>query len=75
MTQKFVYCQWVVLNGYGFYGEKLVEKAVSLAKQDGAHISMDLASFEVLSVLDLILWFHVSICYDLSAKMFPFIKV
>lgn len=40
--------QWVVLNGYGFYGEKLVGKAVSLAKQDGACISMDLASFEVV---------------------------
>lgn len=40
--------QWVVLNGYGFYGEKLVEKAVSLAKEDGACISMDLASFEVV---------------------------
>eukprot|EP01018_Ginkgo_biloba_P008583 Gb_26465 [translate_table: standard] len=40
--------EWVVLNGYGFYGPELVENAVRLAKQEGAFVSMDLASFEVV---------------------------
>lgn len=40
--------QWVVLNGYGFYGEELVERAVDLAKKEGAQVSMDLSSFEVV---------------------------
>lgn len=40
--------QWVVLNGYGFYGEELVERAVDLAKKEGAQVAMDLSSFEVV---------------------------
>eukprot|EP00252_Welwitschia_mirabilis_P008167 TRINITY_DN1988_c0_g1_i2.p1 TRINITY_DN1988_c0_g1~~TRINITY_DN1988_c0_g1_i2.p1 ORF type:complete len:343 (+),score=54.79 TRINITY_DN1988_c0_g1_i2:3-1031(+) len=40
--------QWLVLNGYGFYGQNLVENATSLAKEAGARVSMDLASFEVV---------------------------
>ncbi len=40
--------QWLVLNGYGFYGAELLETAVQHAKQEGVKISMDLASFEVV---------------------------
>jgi sugar/nucleoside kinase (ribokinase family) len=40
--------QWLVLNGYGFYGTELLETAVQHAKQEGVKISMDLASFEVV---------------------------
>ncbi|KAH7292629.1 hypothetical protein KP509_29G078400 [Ceratopteris richardii] len=40
--------KWVVLNGYGFYGEDLVETAVGLAKKEGLQVAMDLSSFEVI---------------------------
>ncbi|KAG6546370.1 hypothetical protein Mapa_012411 [Marchantia paleacea] len=40
--------KWVVLNGYGFYWPDLTEKAVELAKQEGARVALDLASFEVV---------------------------
>jgi hypothetical protein len=39
--------QWIILNGYGLYGEDLVERAVDLAKDGGAQVAMDLSSFEV----------------------------
>ena len=39
--------QWIVLNGYGLYGEELIERAVDLAKDEGARVAMDLSSFEV----------------------------
>eukprot|EP01018_Ginkgo_biloba_P010761 Gb_41175 [translate_table: standard] len=45
---KYLGSEWVVLNGYGFYGLELVENAIRLAKQEGAFVSMDLASFEVV---------------------------
>lgn len=40
--------KWIVLNGYGFYGEELVERAVDLAKKEGVKVAMDLSSFEVI---------------------------
>ena len=40
--------KWVVLNGYGFYVDDLLENAVDLCKQEGVKVSMDLASFEVV---------------------------
>lgn len=40
--------KWVVLNGYGFYGAELLEKAIVHCKQEGVKISLDLASFEVV---------------------------
>lgn len=40
--------KWIVLNGYGLYGEDLVERAVDLAKKEGAQVAMDLSSFEVI---------------------------
>ena len=46
--EDFRGAKWVVLNGYGFYGEDLLETAVDLCKKEGVKISMDLASFEVV---------------------------
>ncbi|EFJ30447.1 hypothetical protein SELMODRAFT_169827 [Selaginella moellendorffii] len=46
--EDFKGIKWLVLNGYGFYGEELVESAAHLAKLEGALVSMDLASFEVV---------------------------
>eukprot|EP00245_Coleochaete_scutata_P017830 TRINITY_DN894_c0_g1_i2.p1 TRINITY_DN894_c0_g1~~TRINITY_DN894_c0_g1_i2.p1 ORF type:complete len:437 (-),score=61.31 TRINITY_DN894_c0_g1_i2:1119-2429(-) len=46
--EDFCGAKWVVLNGYAFYAEGLIEHAVALAKAEGARISMDLASFEVV---------------------------
>lgn len=46
--EDFRGAKWVVLNGYGFYGEELLESAVDLCKQEGVKVSMDLASFEVV---------------------------
>lgn len=40
--------KWIVLNGYGLYGEELVERAVDLAKKEGVQVAMDLSSFEVI---------------------------
>ncbi|GLJ19186.1 hypothetical protein SUGI_0344560 [Cryptomeria japonica] len=60
--------KWVVLNGYGFYGQELVEKSVCLAKQAGAFVSMDLASFEVVrnfrpQLLDLLKSGQIDLCF------------
>ena len=60
--------QWFVLNEYGFYGHKLVKKVVSLEKQDGACLSMDLARFEVVlnfrsQLLDLLESGKVDLCF------------
>jgi len=46
--EDFRGAQWVVMNGYGFYGEDLLESAVDLCKEEGVKVSMDLASFEVV---------------------------
>uniref|UniRef100_A0A7I4BH95 Carbohydrate kinase PfkB domain-containing protein n=1 Tax=Physcomitrium patens TaxID=3218 RepID=A0A7I4BH95_PHYPA len=46
--EDFKGAKWVVLNGYGFYGEDLLERAVDLCKEEGVKVSMDLASFEVV---------------------------
>eukprot|EP00250_Pteridium_aquilinum_P008385 c17905_g1_i1 orf=209-1372(+) len=40
--------KWIVLNGYGLYGEELVERAVDLARKEGVQVAMDLSSFEVI---------------------------
>jgi sugar/nucleoside kinase (ribokinase family) len=49
LTRKdFQGAKWAVLNGYGFYGEDLLENAVDLCKKEGVKVSMDLASFEVV---------------------------
>jgi sugar/nucleoside kinase (ribokinase family) len=40
--------KWVVMNGYGFYVDDLLETTVDLCKQEGVKVSMDLASFEVV---------------------------
>ncbi|CAM6092177.1 unnamed protein product [Calypogeia fissa] len=40
--------KWLVLNGYGFYWPDLTETAVKLAKEEGARVALDLASFEVV---------------------------
>lgn len=48
ITKDFRGAKWVVLNGYGFYGEELLENAVDLCKKEGVKVSMDLASFEVV---------------------------
>uniref|UniRef100_A0A0D6R0N9 Carbohydrate kinase PfkB domain-containing protein n=1 Tax=Araucaria cunninghamii TaxID=56994 RepID=A0A0D6R0N9_ARACU len=60
--------KWVVLNGYGFYGQGLVEDAVHLAKKEGAFVSMDLASFEVVrnfrsQLLDLLKSGQIDLCF------------
>eukprot|EP00249_Psilotum_nudum_P015319 c25261_g1_i1 orf=134-1273(+) len=46
--QDFHGVKWVVLSAYGFYGVELVERAVELAKLEGALVSMDFSSFEVV---------------------------
>ncbi|KAG0557229.1 hypothetical protein KC19_11G111900 [Ceratodon purpureus] len=46
--EDFRGAKWVVLNGYGFYGENLLENAVDLCQKVGVKVSMDLASFEVV---------------------------
>ena len=39
---------WFVLNGYAFYGEGLVEKAVAAARAAGCRVALDMGSFEVV---------------------------
>ena len=46
--EDFKGAKWLVLNGYGFYGTDLLEKAVELCSLEGVKVSMDLASFEVV---------------------------
>lgn len=46
--EDFKGAKWLVLNGYGFYGTDLLEKAVELCNLEGVKVSMDLASFEVV---------------------------
>ncbi|KAL3676064.1 hypothetical protein R1sor_026012 [Riccia sorocarpa] len=47
-SDDFKGAKWLVLNGYGFYWPNLTEKAVELAKEEGARVALDLASFEVV---------------------------
>ena len=46
--EDFKGAKWLVLNGYGFYGTDLLEKAVELCNLEGVKVSMDLASIEVV---------------------------
>ena len=39
---------WFVLNGYAFYGEGLVERAVQAARAAGCKVALDMGSFEVV---------------------------
>ncbi|MCO5595682.1 hypothetical protein L7F22_049727 [Adiantum nelumboides] len=37
--------KWIMLDGYGLYGEELVERIMDLAKQEDVQVAMDLFSF------------------------------
>ena len=40
--------KWVLLSGYGFYGEEFPERAAAMGRAAGARVALDLASFEVV---------------------------
>ena len=40
--------QWVVVNGYSYYGPGLMEATVAAARRAGCKVAMHLASFEIV---------------------------
>ena len=40
--------KWLLLSGYGFYGEGLLQQASQLAAEGKIKVALDLASFEVV---------------------------
>lgn len=47
-VQDFRGAKWLLLSGYCFYGQNLLQRAVELASQAGVKVALDLASFEVV---------------------------
>ena len=46
--EDFAGATYVLLSGYGFYGQDFPERAAAMARAAGAKVAMDLASFEVV---------------------------
>lgn len=46
-ADAFIHARWVHIEGYALYNDELVENALRQAKESGAKISFDLASFEL----------------------------
>ncbi|GLI60600.1 hypothetical protein VaNZ11_002773 [Volvox africanus] len=44
----FTGCAWVFLSSYSLYSEGLLQRAVELAKEAGAKVVLDLASYEIV---------------------------
>ncbi|MCO5584578.1 hypothetical protein L7F22_038509 [Adiantum nelumboides] len=40
--------KWIMLDGYGLYGEELVERIMDLAKQEDVQVAMNLFSFKII---------------------------
>lgn len=47
-VEDFKGAKWLLLSGYCFYGENLLQRAVELASQAGVKVALDLASFEIV---------------------------
>ena len=46
--EDFRGAKWLLLSGYCFYGQILLQRAVELASEAGIKVALDLASFEVV---------------------------
>lgn len=40
--------KWLLLSGYGFYGQGLLQRAAQLASEGSIKVALDLASFEIV---------------------------
>lgn len=47
-VEDFKGAKWLLLSGYCFYGDNLLQRAVELASQAGVKVALDLASFEIV---------------------------
>ena len=47
-VEDFKGAKWLLLSGYCFYGQNLLQRAVKLASQAGVKVALDLASFEIV---------------------------
>ncbi len=47
-VQDFNGAKWLLLSGYCFYGEHLLQRAIELAAEANIKVALDLASFEIV---------------------------